>query len=77
MKAKYKYNTHQQGSLREGSNIDIKLITCKDKIIIPSKLQSYVVHLYHTYIFHPGMDRMEAMIHQHLYCPDIRYTVQK
>ena len=29
------------------------------------------------YILHPGMDRTEAMIHQHLYLPDIRDSVRK
>ena len=48
-----------------------------DKIVIPSKLQSYVVHWYHTYLLHPGMDRTEAMICQHLYFPEIRYAIQK
>ena len=38
--AKYKYGTCQQGYLHGVSNIDIKVITCKDKIVIPSKLQS-------------------------------------
>ena len=28
--------------------------------------------LYHTYILHPGLDRTEAMIHQHLYWTGIR-----
>ena len=34
------------------------------------------MHWYHTYILHPGMDRTEAMIHQHLYWPNIRNSVQ-
>ena len=60
-----------------GSNIDLNLITCKGKIVIPSKLQSYAVHWYHTYLLHPGTDIMEVMILQHLYWPEIRYSVQK
>ena len=67
IKAKYTYGTYQQGFFRGVSKIDLKLITCKDKIIIPTKLQSYVVHWYHAYLLHPGMDRTEAMIRQHLY----------
>ena len=50
---------------------------CKDKIVIQSILQSYVLHWYHTYLIHLGMDRTEAMIFQHLYQPDIIYTTQK
>ena len=59
---KYKDDTYQQGSFRGGINIYLKLITCKDKVFIPSKLQSYILHWYHTYLLHPVMDRTDAMI---------------
>ena len=59
------------------SNIDINLITCKDKIVITSKLQSYVVHWYHMYLLRPRTDITETIICQHLYWPDIRYAVRK
>ena len=75
--AKYKTGTYHKGSFHGGSNIDIKLITCKDKIGIPSIPQSYILHWYHTYLLHPGMDRTEAMIHQYLYQTNIRYSVCK
>ena len=75
--AKYKYCTYYKGSFCGGSNICINLITCKDDIVIPSTLWSYVLHYYHTYIFHPEMDRTEAMICQHFYWPVIRDYVQK
>ena len=29
------------------------------------------------YIFHPGMDRMEAIIRQHFYWPGIRKATRK
>ena len=64
--AKYKYGKYHKGYLRGDINIDINLITCKDKIVIMSKLQSYVVHWHHTYILHTGMDRTEVVICQHL-----------
>ena len=48
-----------------------------DKIVMPSIIQSYVLHCYHTYIFHPGMDRTEAMICQYLYWPEMRDAVRK
>ena len=41
---KYKDGTYHKGSFSGGRNIDFNLITCKDKIVIPSKLQSYVLH---------------------------------
>ena len=77
IKAKYKDGTYHKVYFSGGSNIDLKLITCKDKIVITSILQGYVVNWYHTYLLHPGMDRTEDMIHQHLYWPDIRYAVRK
>ena len=36
--------TYQKGSFCGGSNIDLKLITFKNKICIMSELQSYVFH---------------------------------
>ena len=75
--AKYKDGMHHKGYFRGGGIIYINLITCKDKIVILSKLQIYVLHWYHAYLLHPGMDRTEAMIRQLLYLPDIIYAVQK
>ena len=64
---KYEDGTYHKGYFREGSNNDLKLIMCKDKIFITSKLKRYVLHCYHKYLLHPGMYRMEAMLIQHLY----------
>ena len=50
---------------------------CEDKIIIPEILQFYVSRWYHMYLLHPGMERKEAMIRQHLYWPVIRNSVRK
>ena len=55
----------------------LNLQMCDNKILIPSKLQSYVLHWYHTYLLCPGMDRTEAIICQHLYWPGIRPAVRK
>ena len=33
--ARYKNGTYNKGSFRGGSNIDINLKTCEDKIVIP------------------------------------------
>ena len=75
--AKYKNGTYHKGSFCGDSKIYLKLIMCKDNIVILSKLQSYVLHWYHTYILHTGMDITEAMIFQHLYWPDVRDVVSK
>ena len=69
--AKYKNGTCHKGSFCGGIIIYLNLITCEDKVVILSKLQGYVLNWYHTYLLHPGMDRMEAIIFQHLYWPDI------
>ena len=65
--AKYKYGKYHKGYFHGGSNKDLNLITCDNKIVIPLILKSYVLHWYHKYLLHPGMDRMEAMIFQHFY----------
>ena len=64
--AKYKEVTYHTSSFHGVRNIYIKLITCEDKIFISSIIQSYILHWYHEYLLHPGMDRTEAMIFQHV-----------
>ena len=59
------------------SNTDIKLTTCKDNIVIISKLQGYVLYWCHTYLLHAGMNIIESIIRPHLYWPNIRYAVCK
>ena len=44
-----------KGSILGGCN-NIDLITYKDKIVIPHKLQKYVLKCYHTYLLHPVLD---------------------
>ena len=75
--AKYKNGKYHKGYFCGGINTDLNIITCKDKIVIPSKIQSYALHWYHTYLLHPVMDRTETMILQNLYWPGIRDSIQK
>ena len=75
--AKYENFTYHKGSFHGVSNIDINVIKCEENIVIPSKIQNYVLHWYHTYILHPGMDRTEATIFQHFYWSGIRHAVRK
>ena len=42
--AKYKNGTYHKGYFRGGSNDNLSLITCKDKVFNPYKLQSYILH---------------------------------
>ena len=66
-----------KGPFSRGSNLNIKLKTFDDKIFIPSIIQSYILHWYHTYLFRPGIDRTEAIFFQHLYWTVIRNPVRK
>ena len=58
---KLTWSEYKKGSFSGGRNT-IKLVTFKDKIVIPQLLQKYVVKWYNTYILNPGLDRTEAMI---------------
>ena len=75
--AKYKNGTYHKGYFRGGSNDNLNFITCKDRLFIPSKLKSYVLYCYHTYLLYPGMDITKAMVFQNLYWPYIRDAVHK
>ena len=46
-----------------GRNV-IHILTYEAYLVIPRNHQRYVVHSYHIYIIHNGLDRMEAMICQ-------------
>ena len=75
--AKYEYGKYHKRYFCGGSNIDINLIMGYDRAVIPSILQNYVFHWYHTYILHPGMDITEVIISQHFYWPGIVHAVRK
>ena len=47
------------------------------KILIPQKIQKYIVKWYHKYLLHPGLDRTEAMIIQNVQQPGIIKAAQK
>ena len=48
--AKYNEGTYHSCSFRGVSNIDI---ACEDNIVIPSIIQSCILHWYHMYLLHP------------------------
>ncbi len=59
-KSKYTLNTfHGGGKSRE-------LLCYQDKIVIPQSLQARVINWYHHYLAHPGINRTEETIRQHL-----------
>ena len=65
LKAKYKIWHMKKVSFYGGFITYLIFITCKDKIVISSIIENYVLYWYHTYLLHRGTDRTEAMIHQH------------
>jgi hypothetical protein len=48
------------------------LICYKNKIVIPALLQKHVIMWYHTTLCHPGINRTEETIGQHLWWPKMR-----
>ena len=58
-----------------GGNKQYDLICHKDKIIVPSQLQTRVTQWYHDYLLHPGQACTEETIKQHLWWPDMRKTI--
>ena len=49
-----------------------ELICYNNKIVVPSSLHKTVVHWYHHYLGHPGINRTEETISQHLWWPKMR-----
>ena len=48
------------------------LVCFNDKIVVPTKLQHHIIDWYHTVLCHPGINRTEESISQHLYWPKMR-----
>ena len=53
------------------------LVTQEGSMFITKFLQNYVVHCYHMYLINPGLDRIEELFIQHLYCPGIIHSIRK
>jgi len=49
-----------------------QLICYKDKIVIAKQQQLQIVQWYHDYLGHPGINRTEESIGQHLWWPEMR-----
>ena len=56
---------------------DRDLICFGGKIVIPKVLQSRIIDWYHTYLSHPGINRTEETIGQHLWWPKMRGQITK
>jgi Integrase zinc binding domain len=48
------------------------LICYRNKIVVPNRLQKAVIFWYHTTLCHPGINRTEETIGQHLWWPNMR-----
>ena len=58
-----------------GGGITRELICRNGKIVIPSLLQKHVIDWYHTVLCHPGMNRTEETISQHLWWPKMQEQI--
>jgi len=50
----------------------VPVICLKGKMVIPSTLQKRIIDWYHSYLGHPGINRTEETISQHLWWPKMR-----
>jgi cleavage and polyadenylation specificity factor subunit 1 len=64
--------TLYQSQSFHGGGITTQLICYKDKIVVPKLLQRHVIDWYHTVLCHPGINRTEETIAQHLWWPAMR-----
>jgi hypothetical protein len=55
-----------------GGGTTTSLVCFKEKIVIPERLQKHVINWYHTTLCHPGINRTEETIGQHLWWPKMR-----
>ena len=59
-------------SMGGGGGTNKQLAFNKEKIVIPKMLQKHVIDWYHTVLCHPGINRTEETISQHLWWPKTR-----
>ena len=64
-KSAYKYHSFHGGTIRQ-------LICKNNKIVVAKLLQKHVIDWYHTVLCHPGINRTEETIAQHLWWPKMR-----
>ena len=58
-----------------GGGITRELICKNAKIVLPTLLQKHVIDWYHTVLCHPGINRTEETILQHLWWPKMREQI--
>ena len=72
-----KDNSCYQIKVFHGGGMTRSLVCYKDKIVVPKKLQQHVIDWYHTVLCHPGINRTEESIAQHLFWKQSRAQVTK
>ena len=60
-----------------GRGKHLSLIYYKDKIVLSKALTRHVINWYHTMLCHPGLNRTEETISQHLWWPEMRKDIRK
>jgi transposase InsO family protein len=50
----------------------VPVLCFKEKMVIPPSLQKRIIDWYHSYLGHPGINRTEETISQHLWWPKMR-----
>ena len=58
-----------------GGGKTCSLVCYNDKIVVPKKLHRHVIDWYHTVLCHPGINRTEESISQHLFWPKMREQI--
>jgi hypothetical protein len=58
-----------------GGGKDRQLVCYQGKIVIPKTLQTRTVNWYHHLLGHPGINRTEESIYQHLWWPKMRQLI--
>ena len=66
-------STYQNHSFHGG--ITRQLICQNSKIVVPTLLQMHVISWYHMVLCHPGMNKIEEAISQHLWWPAMREQI--
>jgi hypothetical protein len=60
-----------------GGGVTRQLVCYNEKIVVPTALQKQVLDWYHTTLCHPGINRTEESIGQHLHWPKMRSQITK
>ncbi len=71
-KVAMKDNSPYQKHTFHGGGKSRELLCYKGKIVIPKLLQKHVINWYHTLLCHPGINRTEETINQHVWWPKMR-----